>query len=65
MISILDGEVLWIAQCHTRRGAERSKAYMQKHYPSRKNWQYRIVSVEDLLRWDDSGLRELEAMYKL
>ena len=65
VVTIDEGKVSWISTCRTMRGAQASARNSRKYSYRGKNQEIRILSVADILAWDDGGLRELEAMYSL
>ena len=46
-----------VTWCRTNAGAEKSAANMP--------YKARVIGVSELIKWHDSGIDELEAMFKL
>lgn len=66
VVTIVDGTVVFISQCKTRKGAERSaRSTKELRSGGDRKVDVRILSVQDILNWDDNGTRELETLYKL
>lgn len=57
-----NGEIFWISQCKTRQGAERSANYSKR---LSRTYTTKVLAVEDIIAWHDSGVAELEAMFRL
>ena len=63
VITIRGGEVEWISKTATEKGAEMSKLHSLKLWG--EGTTVRVLSVEEILKWDDHGVQELEALMKL
>ena len=62
IVTIEDEAIQWISKAYTQRGAERSAEYAHKLSPSGV---VKVISVQEILDWQKSGVSELEALYKL
>jgi hypothetical protein len=65
IVTIRDGQIDWISQARTERGAQASKRNSMKYRAAmRPNGQYevRIIAMEDVLEWDK--IREEAEKYR-
>ena len=63
IVTIIEGKVVFVSQAETQRGAAMSANHSRNlcgHSAIVK-----ILSLADILAWDETGLSELEAMFKL
>lgn len=65
VVSVKDGEITWVSQHRTRRGAEMSCRYKAKNYSDFLGEEQIIVPVETIIAWHRSGMDELERMFRL
>lgn len=59
-----NGKLSWISSARTERGVEASKRNAMKYDMPHNRVIVKVVSVEEILNWEQRGIEELERMMK-